>query len=93
MLCAFYIFETSLKMRVFDNKIREHAATYMNEFRFIMRPLVYKASVLSTTQQQLRGTLGPGLGTNHGFITENGPKSQPRENLWIPWNVYKTRKC
>ena len=30
MLCAFYIFETSLKMRVFDNKIREHAATYMN---------------------------------------------------------------
>ena len=30
MLCAFYIFETSLKMRVYDNKIREHAATYMN---------------------------------------------------------------
>ena len=29
LLCAFYIFETSLKMPVFDNKIREHAATYM----------------------------------------------------------------
>ena len=30
MLCAFHIFETSLKMQVYDNKIREHAATYMN---------------------------------------------------------------
>ena len=30
MLCAFYIFETSLEMRVFVNKTREHAATYMN---------------------------------------------------------------
>ena len=30
MLSAFYVFKIPLKMRVFDNKIREHAATYMN---------------------------------------------------------------
>ena len=34
MLSAFYIFETPLRMRAFDNKIREHAATYMNRVLF-----------------------------------------------------------
>ena len=29
------IFETPLKMRVFDNKIREHTATYMNRVRLL----------------------------------------------------------
>ena len=44
MLFFFYMFETSLKMQVFDNKVREHAATkYLHE----SSPDFYQSKLLS----------------------------------------------
>ena len=49
MLSASFIFEIHLKMRVFDNKIREHAATYMKRVLLYDATLIYKASVYYST--------------------------------------------